>query len=422
MFKFLLKGILRDRSRTVFPLITIAVGVSLIVFMWCWAVGVLSQVIAKTADLDLGHLKIVTNAYEEMIKQKPYDLCLTETDQLFVKLDKEFPEISYAPRTYFGGLIDLPDSTGNTISQSDFMGIALNLIHDRKEHERFNLNSSLIKGRLPENSEEILVSDNLFEKFNIELGREVSLITSTMYGSMSIRNYNIVGTVKFGVQALDRGAVMIDNSAISGLLDMENATGEVFCFLKDGDYDTDTVNKIKDRFNQSYNDKSDEFSPYMRILEDDETLGFMIGMTKQSVGIMTFGLMLMVAIVLWNSGLLNGIRRYGEIGVRLAIGESKKHVYLSMIYEAIILGVVGSILGTAIGLAISYYLQYHPIDISHYMKNSSIMMTNEFGAKVDFMSYVIGFIPGIIASTLGAVLAGRAIYKRQTSQLFKEME
>ena len=36
--------------------------------------------------------------------------------------------------------------------------------------------------------------------------------------------------------------------------------------------------------------------------------------------------------------------------------------------------------------------------------------------------YYIGFIPGILATVFGTMLAGRAIYKRQRSQLFKELE
>jgi putative ABC transport system permease protein len=50
------------------------------------------------------------------------------------------------------------------------------------------------------------------------------------------------------------------------------------------------------------------------------------------------------------------------------------------------------------------------------------MMGSEYAAKIDNISLFIGFIPGVLASVLGSMLAGRAIYKRQTAQLFKEME
>ena len=36
-------------------------------------------------------------------------------------------------------------------------------------------------------------------------------------------------------------------------------------------------------------------------------------------------------------GIMSGLRRYGEIGMRLAIGETKNHVFNSMIIESLII-------------------------------------------------------------------------------------
>ncbi len=83
---------------------------------------------------------------------------------------------------------------------------------------------------------------------------------------------------------------------------------------------------------------------------------------------------------------------------------------------------MGSILGTILGLAASYYLQYVGIDISGMMQKSSIMISSVIRAKVSPTSYYIGFLPGVFASVLGTVFAGIGIYRRQTSQLFKELE
>ena len=80
-----------------------------------------------------------------------------------------------------------------------------------------------------------------------------------------------------------------------------------------------------------------------------------------------------MSIVLWNAGLMGSLRRYGEIGVRLAIGEDKGHLYRAMIVESILIGTVGSVIGTALGVLFSYYLQVHGIDISSMMKNASML-------------------------------------------------
>ena len=96
-----------------------------------------------------------------------------------------------------------------------------------------------------------------------------------------------------------------------------------------------------------------------------------------------------------------------------------------MIIEAIIIGLTGTITGTAIGMTLVYYVQENGINYSEVvatMSTNSMVMPNIFYAKITPDLYYIGFIPGLIATVLGTMLAGLAIYKREMAQLFKELE
>ena len=53
---------------------------------------------------------------------------------------------------------------------------------------------------------------------------------------------------------------------------------------------------------------------------------------------MVFIFVLSMSLVLWNAGLLGGLRRYTEFGTRLAIGEDYSHIYKTMIYESVLIG------------------------------------------------------------------------------------
>jgi putative ABC transport system permease protein len=82
-------------------------------------------------------------------------------------------------------------------------------------------------------------------------------------------------------------------------------------------------------------------------------------------------------------------------------------------------------IGTGLGLSIVYYVQENGIDYSEVvatMSTASMVMPNVFYAKITPDLYYIGFIPGLIATFLGTMLAGIAIYKREMAQLFKELE
>jgi putative ABC transport system permease protein len=129
-----------------------------------------------------------------------------------------------------------------------------------------------------------------------------------------------------------------------------------------------------------------------------------------------------MSIVLWNTGLIGGIRRYGEIGVRLAIGEYKGRIYRSLLWESVMIGIAGSTLGTMIGLGIAYILQTKGIDVGGMMKNATIMLPTVFRAHITRQALYIGFLPGLFATVTGTMLSGIGIYRRQTARLFKELE
>ena len=129
-----------------------------------------------------------------------------------------------------------------------------------------------------------------------------------------------------------------------------------------------------------------------------------------------------MSLVLWNAGLLGGLRRYGEIGVRLAMGEEKGHVYRTMIYESIMIGIAGTVIGTSLGLFFAWLVQKYGIDISDLMKGSSIMVPTVIRARITPVDFYIGFIPGLVSTVIGTLLSGIGIFKRQTAKLFKELE
>ncbi|MFC1887276.1 ABC transporter permease [Candidatus Cloacimonadota bacterium] len=422
MIKFLTLGLLRDRSRSLFPILIIAAGVMITVVVFCWIQGAMEMFLFENARLETGHVKVVTRAYNEMIDQKPFDLGFLDLDNIMTELRAEYPDMIWLPRTTFGGLLDTPDEDGETISQGEVFCLGIDLFNSSTERELLKLDEAITAGRLPEKNGEIIISSEVAEKMNINLNDTVTIITSTIYGSMTFKNYVVTGTVKFGVKMIDKGAVFLDISDMQYLLDMENGSAEILGFFPDNNFDQEKANAMKKDYNEKYSDPVDEFSPYMLTLMDQNSMGYMVNSMETRLGLMVFIFVFIMSLVLWNSGLMNGIRRYGEVGVRLAIGEDKLHVYLTMIIESLFVALTGSVLGTAIGLLISFFLQEHGIDVSSMMENVTMISSTIMRARITPEAFFIGFIPGILASILGALFSGVGIFKRDTAQLFKELE
>ncbi|MEA2005076.1 MAG: FtsX-like permease family protein [Acidobacteriota bacterium] len=423
MIKFLFKGLIRDRSRSLFPVLTVMFGVMLTVWLYSWIKGAENMFIESSAKFSTGHVKIMSRAYAEDASQIPNDLALIGIEELLKNIKKDFQELIWAPRIRFAGLIDVPDEYGETRAQGPVAGLAIDLFSPGSpEKEIINLEKSIIRGRLPEKPGEILISDEFAQKLSLEPGEIATLISSTMYGSMAVKNFTVAGTVRFGITAMDSGTIVADISDIQNALDMEDASGEILGFFKDFMYRNEKADEIKTAFNLHYSDEEDEFLPVMDTLYNQNGLADIMAMTESFSGVVVGIFIVAMSIVLWNAGLMGNIRRYGEIGVCLAMGEDKGHIYRSIIAESLIIGCIGSFLGTALGLAISYYLQVKGINIGSLMKDASFMFTEVMRAKVTPVSFVIGFFPGILATLFGASISGIGIYKRKTSQLIRELE
>src|SRR5207249_1673894 len=187
--------------------------------------------------------------------------------------------------------------------------------------------------------------------------------------------------------------------------EMDDAAGEILGFFPDTVYKKQVAESAAVRFNESQASSTDEFAPTMVAMSRQPGMELLdiIGIYSGAIiGAFTF----VMSIVLWNAGLVSSLRRYGEIGVRLAFGEDKGHLYRAMIVESLAIGLVGSILGTLLALAPAYWLQVKGWDFSNLMQNATMMMNLVLRAEITPMSLFIGFLPGLLATAIGTAISG----------------
>ena len=104
-------------------------------------------------------------------------------------------------------------------------------------------------------------------------------------------------------------------------------------------------------------DTTDIYRPFMLALRDSNQMGSLVDFSDAIMMIILVVILIVVTLVLWNMGIMSGLRRYGEIGMRLAIGETKGHVFKSMVIESFIIGFIGSIFGTVLGITVTTYFE-----------------------------------------------------------------
>lgn len=406
------------------PIIIVAVGVCLSVFLHAYITGLMNDSIEMNARISFGHVKVVSKAYADNISQKPVDLALVGTSALTENLKQKFPDITWVERIQFGGLIDAPDENGDTKAQGPAMGMGIDLFSGKSgELERMNIANSLVSGWLPEKPGEVLLSDQFAKNLKVVTGDEVTMIGTTMNGGMSYYNFKVAGTVSFGVKVLDKGSIIADINDVRMALDMDDAATEITGFFNLGYFDNETASNATTQFKSDFPIAEDEaYAPVMLTLKDQGGMGQLIDLGNVMGGIITGIFMFAMALVLWNAGLLGGIRRYGEFGIRLAMGEEKTHVYRTLLYESVMIGIAGSLIGTGFGLFFAWLMQKYGLNLGEAMKGSSVMLPTVIRARITPVDYYIGYFPGIVSTFIGTALAGIGIFRRKTSQLFKELE
>jgi len=427
VIRFLLKGLARDRSRSLFPLLTVIAGVALTVVGQAWVRGTESELVHASAAFSTGHVKVAPRGAAAESDTASAELALDHAGALLADLRRRHPSLGWTPRIRFGGLLDVPDAAGETKVQAPVAGLAIDLLSPGSlEPGILNVGRAIVKGRMPSAASEVLVSDQLFDRLGLRLGDAATLISTTRFGSVATANLRIVGTVRFGVSAIDRGALVADLTAIQQALDMEDAVGEVLGFFSDQVYRDPDARAVAQAFNAEASSRpvppDPDLAAVMSPLRDDPGLATILDitavLTRAQVAIFVF----VMSIVLWNAGLMGSLRRYGEIGIRLAVGERKGHVYGTLVAESLMIGVAGSVIGTAIGVGASYYLQERGFDISPFLRNASLLISDVLRAKVTAGSFVVGFVPGVLSTLLGSSISGAGIYRRQTARLMKEFE
>ncbi len=431
MIRWVLQGILRDKNRSLFPFLVVTAGVALVVFTFGFMEGIFMGMIDSTANLDTGHLRLVNKPFYDEEHLNPMDRALTGQNEtrnwLIANSD---PKIKWAPRIRWGAIADVPDENGETRSQTPIIGMALDLLSpDSRELERLDLKNSLLDGRLPEAAKEILLGYELARTLDVELEQTITLLGQTFDGGLATDNYTVVGFVRFGVFAMDKKMALIDLADAQDSFYMEDTVTDWLGFLPSHvaykDYKNFKValqSRLSDLILHPPKDWAKDDIPIVMSVLDQRNLDNLVNVFEMIKKIFVGIIVLLMVLVLWNAGLLNGIHRYGELGLLLAMGQTHAKLVWLLGIEAFAIGVLGALAGSLIGGGVVYYLQEVGINMGDAFAQTGMMMNDVMRGRVTAESFLLGAGPGIIASVLGSLFASVALFQRSEANLFRELE
>ena len=236
MIPFLIKGLWRDRTRSLFPFITVVAGVMLTVLLQTYLGGINSNMSWSSASFSTGHVKVISRALRQGrragVERAGVCGCRAAAGRA---ASADSRARSGRPGFDSPGCSTFPTSKGLTKAQAPIFGFGIDLL----SHGRVGpAHPATSKARscavvFHRSRGEILISDELARQLDVGPGATATLISSTMYGSMATSNFTIAGTVRLRHPRHGSRTVLADIRDVQSGLEMDDAAGEILGFFPD---------------------------------------------------------------------------------------------------------------------------------------------------------------------------------------------
>ena len=372
-----LRGLLRNRRRSAFTLIAVALGLALLMTVNGLSWGTIESSLQDSIRLQTGHLQVRKESYEaEKLSLKWQDLL--ENPQALAGQALALKEVkAAAPVLWINGIINTAE---------DSFGVRVyGIPADSAIHEP--VRQGLIAGDFlaPDDRSGILIGQRLAESLGIGLGQRVALSIVNADGQPTEDIFTVRGIFATGFPFYDENSVFI-------------SLAKAQAFAGTGDRASAIVIMLH-RQNDARRVAAALGGPGLRVLTWEDLNAIMLTAVQAGMGyyyLLDMIVMLIVAVIIANTLLMAVFERVREIGILAALGMRPGQVRLMFLLEAASLGLAGLVIGFGLGSLGVAYLAKTGLDIGEAASVAGETMV--LGTKM-----YAQFMPGLFAG-LGAAM------------------
>jgi ABC-type lipoprotein release transport system permease subunit len=193
----------------------------------------------------------------------------------------------------------------------------------------------------------ILLSCELAEQLQVQIGENLDLLTGNVYGDIAARTFQIRGILdKSGLDVFIGGYAFIPISAAQTLLDVEGATGTLALKL----YDPAQIEYVRTKLQHEFDNR--QIPVVVNAWQDIRGIFDSMNHTIQFFGRLgNITLFLVIIIGIINSVLMSVFDRTREIGVLMAMGTTRRQIYALLLLEMILLATMAILSGILLSSA-----------------------------------------------------------------------
>lgn len=348
-WKIAVRGIARNPRRTLLTVTATSFGLTAFVFLLSFVGGYLTQIADNSTGYLTGHLQI---QHPDFRKEFAPELALRSPAALLERVRADPFVAAAAPRVQAQALASSPQQAEN------FMLLGIDPAMERKVtfiDRAVTMGAPLQPGQ----DRNIVIGRKLAEKLGVRIGEKIVVMTQATDGSLGSAAYRLSGIFTTESEAFDTSIGFVTLQSAQGLLALGDGVSTIAMTLADRERLDDAAASLRSRL---------AGTPYAVVTwqellpEVEQMIGYIKAILRIIVGIV----FAVVAMGVMNTLIMSVMERTRELGIMMALGTSPGAVMRLVLYESLVLAVIGTITGLVLGIAIVAYLGSTGIDMSRY--------------------------------------------------------
>jgi ABC-type lipoprotein release transport system permease subunit len=333
------RNLFRQRRRTLLTMLTMWGGFVLSSFSIAWSDGTYNRVIEAFTRTRLGHIQIHREGYSS---RPSINRAFSAEPELSGVLDS-LPEVTaWTSRLLAAALVAVESKT----TAAAVLGI-----DPERENRATSLERRLVEGRLPApgESREALADQGLARRLAAGLGSEVVVVSQAADGSIANEAYRLVGLVDGSGNAGSGNTLYLTLADAQALFVLASQVHEVVIIvdqLKD-------VPAVTEVLRRRLEGRGLEIAPWQEFARL-----FYVAMEADRKGTwITLGIILLImAIGVLNTVLMNLLERTREYGVMRAIGTRPGFLWRLVVLETVLMALVAVAGGAGVAAVLNWGL------------------------------------------------------------------